>query len=449
MRYHLIRSPFVFVMAAVACGLSITSASAQAGLFRNAAVGGVSIDANGVVKNPTQEEMQGLRAFVEGRLAAVPADMDTELGLRRISLRQLEAVLQEGGHQDLSTVPDEIKYLAGLQRVQYLLIYPEHQDIVLVGPGEGWRINEQGHVVGKSTGRPVIQLEDLLAAFRTVRQGNGLIQCSIDPTEDGIRTMRKFVKQQKRFSPQAIDGIANALGPQQVTVSGVSESSHFARVLVAADYRMKRLAMQLDESPLPEMPSFLQMLAKSRFRLTNMMPRWWLACEYEPMARSNDGLAWELRGPGVQIKTEDDLVTDDGTVQNSGRQNPIAAKWANNMTRNYDQLSVKEAVFAQLRNLMDLSVLAALIEHEQLTDRAGLSLPILFGTQAEFAIPSWNPPKSVATECSFVKRGRDYLITASGGVEIDPFRYASQSQVSPRTAEVRKQTAVPNKQWWW
>ena len=39
-----------------------------------------------------------------------------------------------------------------------------------------------------------------------------------------------------------------------------------------------------------------------------MMPRWWLACDYEPLARSEDGLAWELRGNGVQAKTEDSLV---------------------------------------------------------------------------------------------------------------------------------------------
>ena len=28
----------------------------------------------------------------------------------------------------------------------------------------------------------------------------------------------------------------------------------------------------------------------------NMMPRWWMACDYEPMAKSADGLAWQLRG---------------------------------------------------------------------------------------------------------------------------------------------------------
>jgi hypothetical protein len=34
-----------------------------------------------------------------------------------------------------------------------------------------------------------------------------------------------------------------AFGPQKITITGVPANSHFARVLTAADYRMKRLAM--------------------------------------------------------------------------------------------------------------------------------------------------------------------------------------------------------------
>ena len=58
-------------------------------------------------------------------------------------------------------------------------------------------------------------------------------------------------------------------------------------------------------------------------------------------------------------------------------------------------------------------------------------------------------PKTVATECSFIKRGRDYLITASGGVQIDAMRFASNTQISKHTAQVRANSPVKPNRWWW
>ena len=422
----------------------------RAQFFRNGAVGGVSIDARGVLSEPSVEDAQSLRQDVEAQLAAIPQEMDTQLGLRRISLRALEATLAEAAVKEISSLPEDVRYLAGLQRVQYVLVYPDQQDIVLVGPAEGWRVNQLGQVVGKTTGRPVIQLEDLIVAFRAVYHQDEAISCSIDPTAEGTAAMRRFVKHQKQFTPETMNGMAEALGPQQITITGVPESSHFARVLVAADYRMKRIAMQLEESPLETLPSFLEMLADSRAKLTNMMPRWWLACDYEPLARSEDGLAWELRGQGVQVKTEDSLVGDDGSFKAvEGRSNPVAARWAQQMTRQYDELSRETAVFGQLRNLMDISVIAALIRKEQLVERAECPLPSLTGENTDFALQSWNAPKTIATQCSFVKRNREFLVTASGGVQIDNWHYASQSEVSPRVAEVRSENVHVAGRWWW
>ena len=81
--------------------------------------------------------------------------------------------------------------------MQYVLVYPEQQDVVLVGPAEGWRINDDGHAVGKTTGRPVIQLEDLLVALQTAWTGNAPVSCSIDPTEEGTRAMQALLENPK------------------------------------------------------------------------------------------------------------------------------------------------------------------------------------------------------------------------------------------------------------
>ena len=261
--------------------------------------------------------------------------------------------------------------------------------------------------------------------------------------------MRAYVKQQKTYSEGVLDDIARSMGPQQITITGVPDTCHFTRVLVAADYRMKRIGMQPQSSPLPQLPSFLELLAQSRVKLTNMMPRWWLACHYDPLARSEDGLAWELRGKGVKVMTEDDFVNDGGEVTVTGKQNPIAVRWAETMNEHYDALSLKDAVFGQLRNLMDMCVVAALMDKEELLQRAGCELPILTGDNGDFLMEPWNPPKSVATQCSSMKRGREYIITASGGVQIEAYRYAAQSETRAEVAEMRDKTAHQADRWWW
>lgn len=444
------------LMALAVCAMAViaTTPSVRAGgIFRNGAVGGVSIDADGVLRQPTAEDRQALRQAVEKQLAAVPNDLDTGLALRSISLRQLEKAVQEAARSN-QELPAEVRYLAGLQRVQYILVYPEHNDIVLVGPAEGWQLNEQGQVVGKTTGLPVLQLDDLAVALQIHYGEPTMISCSIDPTPEGMQSYRRYEKELKKsfnqMNSEVLDGMEQALGPQQVTVSGVPETSHFARVLVAADFRMKRIAMRLEESPLSELPSFLEMLSSTRVRLNNMMPRWWLACDYEPLAKSADGLAWELRGQGVRVMTEDSLVTENGTFEaQTGRENPVAAKWANQMTKSYDKLSKVDSVFGQLRNLMDMSVVAAIMRKEQLLEKASLELPTLTGSNHDLKLSSWNPPKSVATECSFIKRGRDYLITASGGVQIDSWKAADNSQVTETVAAVRAERPHHADRWWW
>ena len=45
-----------------------------------------------------------------------------------------------------------------------------------------------------------------------------------------------------------------------MTIRGVPKDSHFAAVLLAADYRMKRLAMAFERSPVKGLTSYLQML---------------------------------------------------------------------------------------------------------------------------------------------------------------------------------------------
>ena len=180
------------ILGAIGTSLVATPARAQFGISQQ--VGGVWVDADGVLRNRQVDETDKVRAAREAMLHPVPADARA-LGLRKISLRRLEAAIAD----HLKTgepLDDEMKYLAGLQHIQYVFVYPELGDIVLAGPGEGWKINADGDLVGLTTGRPVMWLDDLLVALRTAEatQQTG-ISCSINPTNEGIvRVSRLFAK---------------------------------------------------------------------------------------------------------------------------------------------------------------------------------------------------------------------------------------------------------------
>ncbi len=427
------------------------TAWAQVNWGNQRSVGGIVVDADGAVRQPTAAERQEILAQLRAQPEQVPPELKLNTKFRKISLRALEAALADAASNG-GNLPDGVLYLAGLQRVQFILVYPEQNDIVLAGPGEGWKFDQDGNAVGVTTGLPAVRLDDLLVALRTVEAARTQgISVSIDPTAEGRQKFEEFMAAQRTFNAAVLPVAARALGPQQVTLTGVPTDSHFARVLFAADYRMKRLAMNLEKAPIAGLPGYLDML-KSKGQLPGTaMPRWWMACNYEPLARSGDRLAWEIRGQGVKAMTEDEVVAADGTVQGTGQADPIAKKWADLLTEHYTALAAKDTTLAQLRNLMDLCVAAAVIQREDLVGLSGGgAFSLLASPDSKLAVGQLPAPRTVDPQCSFLKIGRNYVITASGGVQIESWEVASKSVVAPQMKSVHAE-GVPQagKAWCW
>lgn len=420
-------------------------------LFRSA-VGGISIDTDGVLRTASLKIRNSWRERLEAEVATAPDALQRPVSLRMISLRGIEQALRENLSGTFGDLPDEIRFLAGIQRLQYVLLYPQQNDIVLAGPGEGWRIDDDGNVLGITTGRPVLHLEDLIVAMRyaeNARSGYG-ISCSIDPSEEGRRQFdayRSRLRTIRDFDPQRAE---RAMGPQQITLHGLPTDSRLARILVAADYRMKQYAMDLESPPVRGLPSFLDLLKSKRGAAANMNPRWWLACNYEPLARSEDGLAWELRGQGVKALTEDEFISEEGDVVGSGRTNPAAQRWAELLTNKYEELARKDAVFGELRNVMDMCVVAALIQKEEMLSQVGLDLPLLANQQTPLPLGGLNAPRTVDTQCSVLRVGNNYVIAASGGVQVASWQVVRQVQSDPRVSQIRARAKADNRSgWWW
>ena len=71
-----------------------------------------------------------------------------------------------------------------------------------------------------------------------------------------------------------VEGLQDSLGLQTISVGGVSASTHFAQVLVEADYRMKLIGIGLEEPPV-NIRSYVS-LANPAQVSRNALQRWYL-----------------------------------------------------------------------------------------------------------------------------------------------------------------------------
>lgn len=435
------------------CGLamSITTAcfAGIGGFGGGRSVGGVVVDTNGVIRSATVDERNETLSVLRQTIREAQGDLAEATELRMISLTKLQAAIVES-EQSGQPLPNEIRYLAGLQRIEYVFVYPESKDIVIAGPAEPWTLRDDASVVGVNSGRPVVTLDDLVVAFRSVEPSRAEgISCSIEPTAEGRQRLQNLLKRvslRPGQDPRALEpAMREAFGPQLIKLTGVPTDSHYARTLVAADYQMKRIAMALEKAPIDGLPSYLA-IAKGQRHSAQANPRWWMACNYDAMSRTEDKLAWKLSGQGVKTLTDNDLIAKNGEAIPANQIDPLAQKWADTMTEQFEELSQAQAVFGELRNCIDLSVVATLIVQERLAERAGCDLSQLLGA---VDVEKYRVPQSVEPQCSFVRGRSGWVVTASGGVDVNAFEVVSKQVTAPELATVRDKKADAADRWWW
>ncbi|MBL9124291.1 MAG: DUF1598 domain-containing protein, partial [Planctomycetaceae bacterium] len=379
--------------------------------------------------------------------------------LRKISLNRLEKAI-EAKLANHGRLPDEMRYLAGLTRLSYVFFYPETNDIVIAGPAEGWAEDATGRVVSLSKGQPVLELQDLVTALRAYpphAKGAKVIGCSIDPTKEGLAKMQQFIQfASANASPddadKIVDGIRNSLGLQNVTVLGVPENTHFAQVLVEADYRMKLIGIGIERPPV-KLASYVDR-ADPKDIASNAMQRWYFLPDYQCVRTSDDGLAMELVGDGVKLIGSDEMVERNGGRRVSGRPDKASQSFVAAFTKSYSQLAAKSPVYAQLRDLIDMSVAAAFIQAHDYYGKAGWSMPFL-GSEEKFPVGTYNTPKTVETACTSVWKGAQLMTPVGGGVHIEPKQALDSNnllpddggKVSAERAKIKLELAEG--QWWW
>jgi hypothetical protein len=457
--------PVVFGLLALACGPRPAAGQPPATTVQLPTFG-VAVDAEGVLSVKTFTDPTG--QLQAERLRAVAAQRAPNLAarsrLRKVSLVRLEAAIRKRLDQG-QNLDDAMRYLAGLQRLEYVFFYPASKEIVIAGPAEGFMADLAGRVRGITTGRPVLELEDLAVALRALspeRPGAApFIGCTIDPTPEAMRRLQEFQRTVPHSVPEArraelgqqiAQGLRESLGMAPIRVFGVPPDTHFAQVLVEADYRMKLIGLGLEPPPV-RISSYLDLLGGGSIR-QGALQRWWFTPNYDCVKTTSDRLGMELVGQGVQLQTESKLIGADGQLSWGAPSNKASETFAAGFTRKYPEIADRSPVYAQLRNLIDMLVAAAFLRGEDYAGRAGWTMPVL-GREAVLPVRTQKAPTQAACAVNAAWKGSRFISVAGGGVSIRPQEALAPGRLAAdedgRLGQIRSQATerAAAGAWWW
>jgi hypothetical protein len=415
--------------------------------------GGIAINPDGVVRNIQYKAPSPKLAKKQREALAkthLPADVNAWAEMRCVSLVKLQAELEQLVEAD-SDIPFDMKYLAGLQRIDFVFVLPEEGDLILAGPAEGFAPGPSGRPLGITTARPPLRLDDLLVALRVVAKG-GELGCSIDPVPANLARTQSWIKANSTAATGQVvkaryEKMAQILGLQDVTVWGLPEDSHLANVLVEADYRMKQIVMGHENPRVKGFKSHLAMLKPGKGSLF----RWWFIPLYDKFETNADSTAWRFAGQRAQLLSQEEYANAAGQRFAKPHTAQSANRFAKQFTERFYELSQNVAVFSELQNAFDLTVFAALIKKHNVVERIGWDMSLFMDAER---LPSEKlvPAKQIPSSANCKRQGsRLVLGILGGGVVISPRRVLEEDAVE--TPRMGKALAVAEElrgqRWWW
>lgn len=428
---------------AVTFVLFTTTASAQ--------IGGIVIDAEGVVTASPQKRIS--RSALERLQETFAAEhlspaLLQQSAARVLSLKQLNDAVRDALDSE-EEFPVTLRYLAGLQRIDYVIVNPANDDMLFVGPAEGFGPGRNSDIEGVTTGRPPMQLDDLIIALRSIYSGQREIGVSIDPTEQNMSNLQNYIRQNSNATTtQAAQRrylmMGKILGYQTVSLWGVPEDSHFAVALTAADLSMKRIALGLDPSGVRGIRSHLALLLPQG----NSMQRWWFMPYYEPLGTNDERTIFEIKGQRAQLMAQEERVNFEGQRQDAPFTRLTTQKFAQLFTEHFEELAKVNPVFAELQSLYDLSLAASLVRKQWPSQTEAMGIDTLLNDK-RLPLKTYPVPKSVPSASTYRKSSRGLLIGLIGGVTIDMGPVVNQTRTNPNLNSERFQPQSQNSGWWW
>jgi len=225
---------------------------------------------------------------------------------------------------------------------------------------------------------PPLQLDDFLVAWLNVSTERQWPGCSIDPRPETIRRLNEIERWWAiEERPDRVDALMRqwaevARAPQRVVIFGVSRDTHFAQVMVEADYHLKDLVH--GRVKLPGMRSLFEIRwqeSLARLRDPSAPPesrgsisRFWFNAGQPRIYRDENTVI--LDECPVVLKTEEEAAFPDGTTRGLGRPEPRAQDFAEEFTRSFEKIAEKQPIYRELQGLYRMVAIAhALYQQEE------------------------------------------------------------------------------------
>jgi Tfp pilus assembly protein PilF len=301
-----------------------------------------------------------------------------------LSLGQLHARLAPyaASPERWASLPETLRHPGNIARIHGFVLDGERQDIFLVGSASA-DPDER------------LDIDTLVLALRAVWRDGQIPAVSLDPLPD------------------------NPAGPQYPRVHNVPQDSIAARIMLDADYAMKRIMLgALD----PGVAGYVNALdRKVEANAAPSRDRFWfhpVPLGVNSLRASGSGRTW-LFDAGLQVLTENQWLRD-GVLADSGQANSGAMEDAVEFTAHLDRFETAPAItprriFARLHGVLDAVAVARLwrelnIDYRVVDALAGLPYRQL--TSPEERVPAFYPGIFVSRE---IDGGQRYV---AGGVQL-------------------------------
>lgn len=387
---------------------------------------------------------------------AEQADARKSSTRRYVSLSRLERAI--AAHQaERKPLPPEMLTLAGLERIEFVIVNSETHDLILAGPAGDWRIVVPGTIVNSQTGQPVVRLDDLLSLWRRQSLGAQAFGCSIVPRQEALAATQEFLNKsaanpiepsgRKRWLAELRD----TLGKQDVEFFGLKPDSHMALVLLVADYHMKLVGMGLAES----VPGVTNYLATVKLLPDGTVPpmtvlRWWFAMTDRHVKTNVERDVFQIPSGGVQVLSENELLAARGQRVHTNQSEELNKRFADSFTAEFAALSEKYSVYGELQRVFDIALVLSLVEKESLLEKSGWQPSLLIDAQS-LRLPAMAVPQEVETVINHrVINRRNIVAGISGGVWIDGAKSLKvEASDDAALTSAKDKSSTQAETWWW
>ncbi len=374
---------------------------------------------------------------------------------RCVSLR---GVARQVVRQRLSgvAIDDELRHLAGLSRIQYVVLLPQQRDVVLVGPVGGIQ-SHQGWFRDRQSGLPALRLDFLTACLTAVIAGQPL-GCSIDPTPQSLAAAAKVgtaIRDREVPLGMAEEALRQALGEQSIRVFGIAGDTPLAYLMVQADRHMKRLSLGLE--PMPRgIPNYLDLVTKhiDRGPPDGQLLRLWFTASRLAVRVCGNAQVYELAGRPMKLSSETQLSGPHGERLDSPDDIRLV-EFVNGFNKNLGDIIWAYPAYGALQSVYEAAGIAEILRRSDAHPWiAQLLAPLLLDDASAGVLSVPRRVESIATGHWVKQRGkRHFILLASGGVRVEPSDTVRPQFESYPAIEAMAALAQPPddqlQRWWW